>query len=267
MKQAVFFILLGCCGVASGQLQTSLNGLVLNGETFFVMENVNVRNLSRRTLATTNRDGAFVIYAGENDTLLFTAIGFTDREVAVRDVLSDPAAFVVVMPPTVYALGEVTINPLGTYQQFKWKVLALKLPPAIDYAAMLRLPKPTMPLIPSEYDYRKVFRPSAYINHPITTLYKRFSKEEQAKIGYYRFLHEEWPVIKAVNEKYNGGRVAAITGLEGDSLMLFMQFCNFERNYLYVTSEYDIGIAITEKLKEFRGKTAVAPTQKKEALP
>jgi hypothetical protein len=248
----VLFILLGWYGQAFGQLQTSLDGLVLSGETLFALENVNIQNISRRTLTTSNRDGIFTIYAAESDTLKFTAIGFKDHIIRVREVLNDPNAFVVVMIPTVYALTEVTINPLGTYQQFKWKVLALKLPPAIDYMAMLRMEKPVIPLIPREYDYRKVFRPGAAIFHPVSYLYTRFNKEERAKVEYYRFLYEEWPVIKAVEAKYNGGRVTAITGLEGDSLMMFIQFCNFERNYLYATTEYDIGEAVLEKLKEFR---------------
>ncbi len=253
MRQVLLYIMLGLCGQASGQYQTMLlHGLVLNGESMYGLENVNIQNISRRTLTTSNRDGAFAIHVGESDTLKLTAIGFKDFVACVRDVLMKQESFIVVMIPTSYELSEVTIHPFGTYQQFKWKVLALKLPPAVDYMAKLGLPKPVVPLVPPEYDYKIVYHPVAAVFHPVTYFYKRFNKEEKAIINYYRFRYEEWPVIKAVDEKYNGGRVTAITGLEGDSLAMFMEFCNFDRHYIYVTSEYDIGEAIVEKLKNFR---------------
>ena len=120
--------------------------------------------------------------------------------------------------------------------------------------AMLKLRKPVIPAVPAEYDYKKVYNTLYAVNHPVSYLYKRFNKEEQAKINFYRFINEEWPIINVVDKKYNGGRVAAITKLEGDSLIRFMEYCNFDRHYLYVTPEYDIGEAILEKLKEFRKK-------------
>ncbi len=253
MRRWMCYIILGYCWQTFGQGQILLQGLVLNGENMFAFENVNIQNISRNLLTVSDRNGAFAIYVGGFDTLKLTAIGFQDDVIPVATILDKLAdSFVVVMIPEIYELSAVNIHPLGTYQQFKWKVLALKLPPPVDYMALLRLQKPVESLIPVEYDYKKVYHPLSAIFHPITYFYKRFNKEEQAKIRAYQFLTEEWPIITVVEKKYNGGRVAAITGLEGDSLLQFMAFCNFDQHYLYVTSEYDIGEAVVEKLKEFR---------------
>jgi hypothetical protein len=203
-------------------------------------------------LSISNRDGNFSIYAERSDTLILTAIGFKDFVVTAYDIFTTQGPLVVVMQPATYAISEVIIHPLGTYDQFKRKFLALKLPPPIDYNALLGFQRPVKPLIPVEYNYKIVRNPLYAIAHPVTYFYKRFNKEEQMKINYYRFFTEEWPIIEAIEKKYNGKKVAELTGLEGEHLVEFMGFCQFERNFLYTTSEYDIGIAILEKLKEFQ---------------
>lgn len=242
----------------SAQMQRKeIRCVVQNMETWFPLEKVNVRNKSRNIFTVSDKNGIFSMSVGMSDTLVLSAIGFKDCIIAAEDILQSGTDFFVInMQPIIYELSEVTIFPFGTYEQFKQRVLSLKLPPPVDYNKMLRLPKVEMSLIPPLYDYKVVYHPVYAINHPVSYFYKRFNREERAKINYYRFITEKWPVIEAVEKKYNGEIVARLTKLEGDSLLAFMAFCNFDRDYLYRTSEYDIGITILEKLKEFRKLSA-----------
>jgi|GEM_PF-3885323 len=75
----------------------------------------------------TSEDGQFSIRAKKGDTITVTCLGYKDTSIVINN--ANRAFIPVAMTETTYELEEVVVYGLGTYQQFKNKILALKLPP------------------------------------------------------------------------------------------------------------------------------------------
>ncbi len=56
---------------------------------------------------------------------------------------------------------------------------------------------------------------------------------------------------KQLDKKFNRNLVAKITGLKGKELDDFMQYCDFDRDFILKTSEYDLIVIIKDMYKEY----------------
>ena len=57
---------------------------------------------------------------------------------------------------------------------------------------------------------------------------------------------------KKIGPKFARETVGNVTGLEGIELNLFIDFCNFDPDFLLNASEYEIASAILVKLKTWK---------------
>ena len=104
----------------------SISGNVLN-QNQSPIEYVSVINKSSNTRTYTLDNGNFTIKASVGDTLFFSCISYQDKSVVVKS--TDFSFFSLELEEKSYQIEEVCVYNLGTYQQFKNKVLFLKLPP------------------------------------------------------------------------------------------------------------------------------------------
>jgi hypothetical protein len=185
--------------------------------------------------------GNFETWVNPGDILNLSAIGFEHKVYEVPE--NNPDSVVeIILENKIYAIPEVSISYLGTYKEFKQKVLDLeledknKLNPQVEKIFKY-----------VELEYPLVDEPQASILSPISLIYSAFSKEAKA-IKKYRKVKERTDV----KEKYNVTIIKNLTGLEGIKAKEFMDFCNFTDDYVRSITEYELYSEIKKRYKEYQ---------------
>ena len=185
--------------------------------------------------------GYFKIWVKANDILNVSAIGFDYYEYGVPELVPENLVLIP-LRRKFYIIPEVSISYFGTYKDFEYKVLNLKLKDdnAINDLVLKELPRVENPI---------PYEPT--LGSPISLLYDLLSKEGKSKRKYLE-LKEEEAIKLQIETKYNREIVKNITGLEGDKLKEFMDTCNFSDTFLLNTSEYLIYAEILRRLDNFK---------------
>ncbi len=209
---------------------------------------VHILNESKRTAAISDTSGLFQLKVDIGDTLAFSALGYLGKVIIVDEHMLQSCLSIQLVPRT-YDIDEVKVIALGTYSQFKQKFQNLELPYTKtdrlrDHLNMLAVKAGEEGY--QEYKDKKIAEDGVSIaSVPILT------PEERQLIKLKEILKEE-KIQKIIDKKYNSEIVADLTGLKGDELIDFMSFCNFKKQYLLNTKQYDILVKVLEKFKEFK---------------
>jgi hypothetical protein len=211
-----------------------------------------VINKNMRWGVVSDTSGIFIISANLHDTLYISAIGYFPALIDVADSLIRQIHISEIpLVEQVYELNQVNVYALGTYQQFKYKVLHNKTPDN-TVAQMNEKIQKEIAKIP-----RRPLQAQASIplGSPITAVYMMLSKEGKG-IRKFEKAKENRKTIVYAYSKYNRDIVSHVTGLTGPMLDQFMDFCNFQYEFIIYASEYDIHREILENydlfLKNYR---------------
>ncbi len=226
-----------------------LKGNIIEENTFEYIPLVHIYNERTRKTSVSDTAGNFMIKVNKGDTLVFSAIGFYFKVVYVTDSLLKEETVFIELLPRRYEISEARIYALGSYEQFKHKVLALKLPET--RAGKLRkylheLSRKEGKEIKYQQEMDKLAEGRLVIaSVPILT------PEEIAMIKLKKIIEKE-KIQNVIYEKYNRKIVAGVTGLKDEELTEFMVFCNFSEEYLLETNQYDIMVRVLEKLEVYK---------------
>ena len=210
---------------------------------------VHIYNERTHKTSVSDTGGNFMITVNKGDTLVFSAIGYYFKVVYVTDSLLKKETVFIELLPRKYEISEARVYALGTYEQFKQKVLALKLPET--RTGKLRkylheLSRKAGKEIKYKQEMDKLAEGQAVLfSVPILT------PEEIAMIKLKKIIKKE-KIQNIIYEKYNREIVADVTGLKGEKLTEFMVFCNFSEEYLLETNQYDIMVRVLEKLEVYK---------------
>jgi len=199
---------------------------VVCDSTLTSVRSCHVINRTQNTVTVSDAYGDFKISANIGDSITFSALGYETLTIVI-DEHSYNYGSIVRLKPTVYELGEVTVQP---YQ--------------LDFAPLTKWEVPVRPL-PNQGG---INIPTGI--HPVTALYDRFSKEAKQK-RYNKKILDGSADFMIIGEKFNGVLVAQITGLKDDELIRFMSFCNFSTDFLLNYSPETIKREIRKKFQEF----------------
>ena len=239
-----FLLLLLAYAQVHGQTSDSsyyLYGKVLSLEKGYPVGFAHVINVNARKGVVTDSLGNFETWVNPNDVLNISAIGFEHREYMVPEHNPDSVVEIILVNKT-YAIPEVSISYLGTYREFKQKVLDLELSDENKLN-----PQINKIFNHVEIEYPLVDNPAASILSPISLLYSAFSKEAKAVKKYLNVKERA-----DVKEKYNITIVKNLTGLEGLEAKEFMDFCNFTDEYVRSVTEYELYSEIKGQYKEYK---------------
>jgi len=239
-----FLLLLLAYAQVHGQTSDSsyyLYGKVLSLEKGYPVGFAHVINVNARKGVVTDSLGNFETWVNPNDVLNISAIGFEHREYMVPEQNPDSVVEIILVNKT-YAIPEVSISYLGTYREFKQKVLDLELSDENKLN-----PQINKIFNHVEIEYPLVDNPAASILSPISLLYSAFSKEAKAVKKYLNVKERA-----DVKEKYNITIVKNLTGLEGLEAKEFMDFCKFTDEYVRSVSEYELYSEIKTQYEEYK---------------
>lgn len=204
-------------------------------------------NMDYKTGIASDTLGYFKILVRPKNTLILSAIGFEFTEYQVAEKIPD-TLIKIIIKRKVYELPEVTITYFGTYKDFKYKVINLKLidENKINIQVLKDLPRLENP-IPYEPN----------LGNPISLLYDQFSREGKSRRKYMEIKEEE-PIKKKAEAVYNREIVKNLTGLDGEELDEFMKSCNYSYSYIINTNDYLFYAEIMQKAEAFKKRNKKA---------
>lgn len=209
----------------------------------------NIVNTKTMMGAISDSAGIFIILAQTGDMLQISSIGYQPRLFTVNDSLRQQFVFQrIKMVEKVYQIKNVDIRFLGTYEQFKYRMLHTKTEdPLAGLNKKLRKSIDSIARLPTSD------LPKFSLGSPVSALYMAFSKEGK-QLRKLQEAQEKAPARKAVDEKFNRDVLKAVTGLNGEALNEFALFCKLPDDFILKASEYEVYEKIMEYFERFKNK-------------
>ncbi|MBS3807444.1 MAG: hypothetical protein KGY60_08070 [Bacteroidales bacterium] len=219
-------------------------GNLYDSRTYRPIEYAHIINISGNNATISDSLGTFDLKIEPGDSLMITSIGYQTTYYQYKDSLQKVVFRSIPIDEQVYAISGVEVTPWGTYRDFKRKFLSLDIKdPQEDVHPLLWEGINREPELKEEQ-----INPG--ITSPITMIYSLFSKEIQSKQK-LRELQRAKTKEDRLNEKFNREQVSALTGLEGERLERFMNYCNFSEEYILNTREYFILERVKKSYQQF----------------
>jgi hypothetical protein len=217
-----------------------IKGKVINSEDTTAAAFIHVINQNMRKVTNTDEEGRFNIYAEEGDTLIFSGVQYVQDTLVLTPLPDQEKIIAIALQPTTLVMDEVEINELPPLDVFKRQVLNYRpeKEERIHIPGSYNGPR-------KEHDFGK--------GGPFSLIAGMFSKEVK-EFRKMKRIREREGRNAIIEQKYNRQFISRVTELEGKRLDEFMVFCNFDEDFLYSSNEYEIILAIQEKLEEFEKK-------------
>jgi len=198
----IFLIILANLIINQGIAQESSDSLQLFYGRLITEDNkpvalAHVINVNMKIGVASDTLGYFKIWVYPGNTLNLSAIGFEFLEYTLSGRIPDTLTSII-LHRRFYEIPEVSITYFGTYKDFEYKVLNLKLKDEniINELVLKQLPR---------------------VDNPISLLYNMLSREGKSQRKYMEIKEQE-PLLRKAEAKYNREIVKNITGLDGMEL-------------------------------------------------
>ncbi|NOY38485.1 MAG: carboxypeptidase regulatory-like domain-containing protein [Chlorobi bacterium] len=199
-----------------------------------------VLNLAFKRATISDTLGFFRIPMRRSDSIVITAVGYEDTFFFLPGFWpSNHYSGVIYVKEKVYEIEGIRIHGLGSYEQFKQKVLALDL--SKDRAQKMK-----------NY-YNEILTEEAIKYQRVSTGFS-FSLRTPEE----RSLRKLGKVVAAqkiqdqIDAKFSKAIVSELTGLKGKELQKFMDFCQLPQDFILKSSEYDILIKVKSLYERYQ---------------
>ncbi len=230
MFRIFFLISCLCLSALCSQAQSVVHGRVL-GQDSLSLPGVSIQNIRSRHITISNNEGVYDITARPGDTILFTAIGYIPYSGRAGSI-----------PPQLYLHPQIiTLKGVEVLKRNHIKD-SLELREEYGKAFNFRRPK-----------FREVVMITPLgIGVNINKLYKALSFANNKRSLTFKkrlinFEHDQF-----IDQRFTPDLIAKYTGLDGDSLQLFIN--RYKPDYRFATeaSQYDFIVYIKEACERFR---------------
>ncbi len=231
-----------------------LRGIIVDDSLGYILPLVHLWNEGTQRGTISNESGEFSIHAGNHDTLIFSALGYSDHILVVSNSVMIQN-LVVRLKPKKYEIEEVIVRRFGNYESFKYQVIHLDLPNTrTDYLReYIRASAATAAM---EADRERAIEDHMNGFGYAIPLSGGISREKEIIEKISNLKKRE----QIINEKFNRELVRDITQLEEDKLTEFIALCNFSDDYLYKTDLYTIIEALYAKYEVYQNMSDSIPS-------
>lgn len=218
--------------VAHSQRVYKITGVILDQDSANAIPFAYVINTSTGNGEVSNYDGHFSILGKDNDTIVFSYLGYYKRTILIKNIrnLNDSTkkSINVVMTRTIYGLETFNVN-------------AFKIKP-----------------YEREYMERVINRPKTTgvdaFQSPITALYDAFSHKGKAKQK-LAALYEQMLIDELVEQKFNPEILRKLTGDENIDFQKFKKYCyNINDNFIITNDGYDLYAPIMDCYRRWKNE-------------
>ena len=238
----------------AGQIDSSefriFTGIVVDDLSGVPLPSVHLWNESTRMGTISNGSGEFSISVRNQDTLVFSSIGYASHVCVVSPSLFQDSA--VRLKPKKYEIDELVVRRFRSYESFKYHFLNLELPDSAT-AQVTRHIQAASINVAIKADRERAIKEKLETGRIgyITPLGKGINRERAFKKKMTAREKRE----EVIHAKFNRELVGDITHLDGDELTEFIAMCNFSEEYLYESDLYTIIEALYVKLSEYHTRT------------
>ena len=252
------FVLLSTLRLA-GQTDSSgyrvFKGTVIDDSSGFALPSVHLWNESTRMGTISDGSGEFSIHVKDQDTLVFTSIGYYSEVLVISSSLYQDSE--VRLKPKKYEIDELVVRRFRSYESFKYHFLKLDLPESGTAQLKTHIQAASIN-VAIEADRERAIEDKLETGRIgyITPLGKGINREKAFKNKMKAREKRE----QVIHSKFNRELLADITQLDGDELSQFIAMCNFSEEYLYETDLYTIIEALYLKLDEYHSLGDTIPS-------
>jgi hypothetical protein len=242
---AILFFLSALPFFLFGQEQKTCR--VIHSESGEGIRGVHIQNLSKKVYTVSNESGNFILPIEDGDSLWFSSISYKSRGYIIQEEWAEQNTLLFELEEDTVLLNEITIHALPSERMFKQQIMDYQ--PLDTMLTIFGLPEDiTLGYegMPNEY-----MTPSVAGRTPFGMLYSRFSKAEKEKRKMGEILQNE-SIRITMQKKYNREIVTQLTGLQGDQLTNFMDYCDFSDEFLIEKSAFQIAEMIVQKYQDFK---------------
>ena len=195
------------------------------------LEYVHVLNLNNYTGTISDTNGFLSLWINKNDYLKFSSIGYFDKMMYCSE-FKEFTINRVYLNQRVYELKTYNVNPSWTKDEFVKKFSSHE----FEDDDVAKIQKKMLTPLNTPDELRNVYNAA---NNGKMTIPINYTSKRQAQIN----KRELFKLYKNAFEE-NVVRVSKLTNLKEDELSDFIAYCNFTKEYLYFTPEYEICLKI-----------------------
>ncbi|HAA14486.1 MAG TPA: hypothetical protein DCE41_23505 [Cytophagales bacterium] len=240
-----FFTLLvllsfGAISVQAQRVLTAEGRILFSGEVKNAegkpLADVHIVNQFNREVTITDATGFFSTYISKHHTLHFTSVGYETHIFTVnRSFGGDMLYQEIVLQPKTYTLREVTVEDENEVIE----TVVRKPPPEPmpDLGTLRgRTPVPVQPNL---------------IQNPISYFYELWGDKPKQRRKVQELLREQ-RLDSIAYARLSGDKVWELTGLYGDRLIAFKEYCNLPPEFYLYASDYEFLITIRQLYARFQ---------------
>ncbi len=214
-----------------------IKGFVVGADTSQTIPLANILNKQSQDRFMSNRFGAFGIPVTENDTLVFSVIGYQNYELPVKKyvIINYQFPIKVRLKPLSYQLKQLDVS----YRKKRQDSLASR-------AAIMLKKSPLL------NDYNHV---QSWINGNSGTPLNDFLSAGNAKMKEYtKLMHliELYQEQQKVDERLTDELICRATGMQLNLVPAYRKFCKLPHYFILNASDYELVLAIKDCFKDFK---------------
>jgi hypothetical protein len=214
-----------------------LKGFVVGADTSQTIPLTNILNKQAQNRYMSNRFGAFGIPVNENDTLVFSVIGYQNLELPVKKYVVNNYQFPIKvrLKPLSYQLKQLDVS----YSKKRQDSLAKRAATILKKSPLLN-------------NYNHV---QSWINGNSGTPLNDFLSSGNAKMREYtKLMHliELYQEQQKVDERLTDDLICRATGLKPHQVMAYRKFCKLPNYFILNASDYELVLAIKDCYKDFK---------------
>lgn len=233
----------------------SISGQIVNSKSLRPIPMAHILIKGKRTGSICDSLGVFHLQVKQFDILKISAIGYQTKECTVPLIYykDNPKFFQILMEEYVYLLEEVGVHALGTWNDFKYNFVKLKLEKEFFANSLISgelAQFNTRPhnIVPPQYRPKfERFSVLRVIKNPADFLFCKLNKKEKSKSKVTKMIREGGQM----NKLYSTKIVEEITGLKDEQLLNFMIFFNTKLVFNEASTEYDVRKLVLEKYQVY----------------
>jgi len=218
-----------------------ITGQIINEKDSSHIHYATIVNLKKGKKTSCDSLGYFHVTMLADDILRINALGFEKQYFSLNDNdFNTSKIYIVKLREKTYQIANVDIYE-ARWKDFEFEFLHTE---TEKQETKERIEKWFYSLIdPKEL---ALLTASTAIGIPIN--YKTKIDKQKIKVKELELKEIENRIIE---EKYNPELVSELTGLNNTETIRFMRFCNFNRNFLLKTNEYDLIVIINQKFDRY----------------
>ena len=218
-----------------------ITGKVISEKDNSPIHYATVINLKKGKATTCDSLGYFHFTMLSNDILRINALGFERKYLKLNDSTINTSEIIIVkLVEKTYQIANVDIFE-ARWKDFEFEFIHTEIE---KQETKERIEKWFHTLI----DPRELALITASVSIGFPIPYKTKIEKQKIKV---KELERQDIENKIIESKFNPELVSELTGLNASETIKFMRFCNFNREYLLTSNDYDIIIKINNKFDQY----------------